>query len=301
MDSFSSLIEDAELGSFSTLIDDADLIYLYDGSLEGMLTAIFAAYGRHENPLNIVEANDLQESMLCAYVPIKTEERYAVRVQKGIIEKLGDRTYDDIKKVFLSDDSNKGGVLLRFLRYAFKAGRWASSHLAETPVADFLEIRKAVENEAHYMTQFVRFAQLENGIFFAQIEPKASIVPLITDHFARRLNIQPFIIYDSAHKLASVFDTQRWWLVSAAEIQQPEPSQLEQNFQALWQTFFDTIAIEERRNPRCQRNFMPKRFWGNMCEHIPPELRKIQPGVEAPSKTIRLQAAAQRLLETEVR
>jgi len=295
--SFDTLIDDAELGSFSTLMDDADLIYLYDGTLEGMLSAIFAAYGRHENPLNIVEAHDLQESMLCSYVPIRTELRYAARVQKGIIEKLGDRAYEDVKKVFLSDDFNKGGVLYRYLRYAFKAGRWSSSHLSEPPVADFLELRKRVENEAHHMLMFVRFAHLKNGVFYAHIEPKASVVPLITDHFARRLNVQPFIIYDSVHGLASVFDTERWWLVSSDEITLPEHSRAEDDYQALWQTFYDTIAIEERRNPRCQRNFMPKRFWGNMCEHIPPELRKTKPTTETPTKAARLQAANQKLLE----
>jgi len=295
--SFDTLIDDAELGSFSSLLDDADLVYLYDGTLEGMLSAIFAAYGRHENPVNIVESHDLQESMLCSYVPIRTELRYAARVQKGIVEKLGDRAYEDVKKVFLSDDAGKGGVLYRYLRYALKAGRWSISHLAEPPVADFLELRKRVENEAHHMLMFVRFAHLENGMFYAHIEPKASVVPLITDHFARRFNVQPFIIYDSVHGLASVFDTERWWLVSADEIRLPEHSRAEDDFQALWQTFYDTIAIEERRNPRCQRNFMPKRFWGNMCEHIPPELRKQRPATETPTQVARLQAANQKLLE----
>ncbi|MCL2806734.1 MAG: TIGR03915 family putative DNA repair protein [Coriobacteriia bacterium] len=296
MDSFSYLIADAELGSFSTLVDDAELIYLYDGTLEGMLSAIFAAYGRHEDPQNIVVADDLQESMLCSYVPIKTEERYAARVKNGIIEKLGDRVYEDVKRVFLSDDTAKGGILLRYLRYAFKAGRWSFTHLSEPPVADFIELRRQVENEAHYMLMFIRFAHLENGIFYSHIEPKASVVPLITDHFAKRLNVQPFIIYDSVHGLASVYDTNRWWLVSADDIQLPAQSQLEGDFQALWQSFYDTIAIKERTNPRCQRNFMPKRFWGNMCEHIPPELRKQRPETKTPTEAARLLAANQKLL-----
>jgi len=284
------------MDSFSSLIDDAEIVYLYDGTLEGMLTAVFAAYGRHEDPRNIALPHDLQESMLCSYVPISTELRYATRVQKGVIDKLGERYYDDIKKVFLSDHAEKGGIIYRYIRYALKAGRWSHTHLAEPEVADFVELRQQVEKEAHFMLQFVRFAHLSNGVFYAHIEPKASVVPLITDHFARRLNIQPFMIYDSVHNLASVFDTERWWLVSADEIQVPDQSDAEYDYQALWQTFYNTIAIEERRNPTCQRNFMPKRFWGNMCEHIPPELRKKKPETATPTAAARLPAAGPRLL-----
>lgn len=284
------------MDSFNSLIDDADLVYLYDGTLEGLLTSIFTAYGRHEEPANIVEDDDLQESMLCSYIPILTSVPYASRVKNGIIKKLGDNYYESVKEVFLSDDAQKGGVIYRFIRYALQTGRRSLAHLAQPEVADFIEMRKQVGNEAHYMLQFVRFAHLENGVFYSHIEPKASIVPLITDHFARRLNVQPFIIYDSVHGLASVFDTNRWWLVDANEITVPQQSEEEDTFQALWQTFYDTIAIEERRNPTCQRNFIPKRFWGNMCEHIPPELRKKRPKTATPTTAARLAASKQKQL-----
>ncbi len=262
-----------------------------------MLSAVFAAFARHEDPLNIVPSSDLQESMLCSYVPIATSVSHATRVKNGIVRDLGDAYYENIKEVFLADDAQKGGVLYRFIRYAMKAGRKSLSHLAEPAVADFAEVRKRVGNEAHHFLMFLRFAQLENGVYFARIEPKASVVPLITDHFARRLNIQPFIIYDSVHNLASVFDTERWWMVDASEIRLPETSEAEDEFQSLWQTFYDTIAIEERRNPTCQRTFMPKRFWGNMCEHIPPELRKRKPETATPTAVARLAASNRRLLE----
>lgn len=279
------------------LTHDAELIYLYDGTLEGMLSAIFAAYERHEEPANIIEPSVLQESMLCSYIPIETNIEHASRVKNGLSTKLSELYYHNVKQAFLSDDPRKGGVIYRLIRYAMKTGKRAHTHLAEPAVADFIELRRIVGNEAHYMLQFVRFAQLSNGVFYSHIRPKASIVPLITGHFAARLNVQPFIIFDSVHGLASVFDTKKWWLVSANEIDIPEESESEGNFKALWQTFYDTIAIEERRNPTCQRNFMPKRFWGDMCEHVPPELRKKRPNTETPTNIARLAATQQRLLE----
>ena len=40
----------------------------------------------------------------------------------------------------------------------------------------------------------------------------------------------------------------------------------EEEFQMLWRTFCRTIAIEERRNPRCQQTLLPCRFRPHMNE-----------------------------------
>jgi probable DNA metabolism protein len=40
----------------------------------------------------------------------------------------------------------------------------------------------------------------------------------------------------------------------------------EKHYQDLWQTFFDTVAITSRENPKLQRQFMPKRYWNYLTE-----------------------------------
>ena len=40
----------------------------------------------------------------------------------------------------------------------------------------------------------------------------------------------------------------------------------EKNTQDLWITFFNTIGIKERKNSKCQMNFMPKKYWSNIIE-----------------------------------
>jgi len=290
-----ALMDDTLLNGISSLsnaclLGDAQLVYLYDNTLEGMLTAVFESFSRKEQPVNIVVEQGLQQSLLCSYIPIHTNLESAERVKNGICKTLSNKTYENIKRVFLSDDINKGGVIAAYLRYTMKAGRRSCSHLANPAVAAFEEILRVVGWEVHYILQFVRFAQLNNGVYFSQINPRASVVPLIMGHFAARFNVQPFMIYDETHKLAGVFDTERWWLVDACDIQLPGITRVEDEFQALWQAFYDTIAIEERKNPTCQRSFMPKRFWGNMCEHIPPEFRKSRPSTTTPTSAARLTA-----------
>lgn len=51
-------------------------------------------------------------------------------------------------------------------------------------------------------------------VWFARVNPKASVVPLIMDHFVERLGVQPFIIYDEVHHLAGVYDGGDWQLVN---------------------------------------------------------------------------------------
>jgi probable DNA metabolism protein len=274
----------------NALREDIQLVYLYDGTLEGMLTAVFEAFRRKEEPLNIAQEQHLQQSLFCSAVPILTDVAKAERVQVGVVNTLGARAWENIKQVFLSDDEGKGGVIVRYLLYTMRKKRGACAHLANPAVNAFESLLGQVSKEAHYMLQFIRFAQLQNGVYFARIEPKASVVPLIMGHFAARFNVQPFMIYDACHGLSGVFDTERWWLVDARDIQVPSQTESEDNFQSLWQTFYDTIAIEERRNPGCQRNFMPKRFWGNMCEQIPPQLRNLRPRTTTPTKAAQIAA-----------
>ena len=120
------------------------------------------------------------------------------------------------------------------------------------------------------------------GLFYSHIQPKASVLPLIMGHFAARYNIQAFIIHDSRHGLAGFFDTQRWWLSPDDQLRKilnkagydSRVSLSEDGYEELWRVFYRTLTIKERKNPVCQRNLMPKRFWGDMCEQRLPYQRQ---------------------------
>ena len=40
----------------------------------------------------------------------------------------------------------------------------------------------------------------------------------------------------------------------------------EKKYQALWSSFFKTIAIKERTNKRLQMQYMPKKYWQDLVE-----------------------------------
>jgi probable DNA metabolism protein len=242
------------------------LRYVTDGTLEGLLTALFLAFEQEQQPDYIITKADSQISMFTSDVPILTSVSQATSMQETIIQTIGEQGYTNVKKLFLSDDIDAGGICYRYLRYTMPRGKRSLSHIANSAIADASTIIRQVQRESQFMIQFVRFADIGNGLYYAHISPKANVIPLIMGHFADRYNIQPFIIHDSGHCLSGVFDMTKWWLVEGVPQGISVSTADEDKYRELWRTFFKTIAIPERRNPTVQRSFMPKRFWGDMCE-----------------------------------
>ena len=48
------------------------IYYIYDGSFEGMLTAVYESYIRHECPEKILKGDCLQDNLFVEYVFIDT-------------------------------------------------------------------------------------------------------------------------------------------------------------------------------------------------------------------------------------
>lgn len=263
--------------------------YAYDGTLEGLLTAIFVAYRDKQEPDDIVEEKYLQLKLNQTLVPIFTEEELAFRVQKGIYRFCGQAAFDAIKSAFLSCDPQAGTIIYQFVRYAMAAHephdcsgcprkarcsglcvlpqkKSVLNNVTHPAVEALQRLNKTVYNERHHMMQFIRFEHLENSIWFAKCNPKCSVIPLIMDWFSNRFNTQPFIIYDENHELAGVYEGKEWYLVQTSTLDLPQQAHDETIMSTAWKRFYDTVAVESRYNPELRRSFMPKRLWKNILE-----------------------------------
>ena len=58
----------------------------------------------------------------------------------------------------------------------------------------------------------------------------------------------------------------------------------------MWRNYFQTIAIEQRRNPKCQNTHLPKRYRHVMTEFLPDEdpERSLPPGKAPDERRARL-------------
>lgn len=270
-----------------------NVAYCYDGSLEGLLSAVFEAYARHEDPQDVAREKALQPRLGQTVHFIETNLDHAVRVQRGIKRACGDAAYQAIMQASLSDERETGTIVYRFVRYAMAHKRPANcpdcqqrgscahrggatcparrhlralDDIAHPAVEPLQRLARAVGNEQHRMVQFLRFEHLKNGVWLARCNPNASVVPLLMDWFSGRFNTQPFIIFDEVHGLAGVYEGRDWYLVSTDHLNLPDRAADELLMQAAWKRFYRTVAVESRYNPELRRQFMPKRLWKNIVE-----------------------------------
>lgn len=260
--------------------------YEYDGAFDGFLSSVFAAYSNREEPEEIALAGSLQEVFGREVRVIATDEAKARRVEAGIVRSMGSPCLQRIWTVFLSGEPDKATLLYRYVRRGFEIGRGIYNNISHGDVLPIEKMYRAVTHEAHLLTGFARFSHMEGGVFYAKITPKNSVVPLLMPHFADRLSVQPFVIYDSVHGLAGVYDLKSWYLVETDSLTVPPPDENELAYRRMWKNFYEAISIAERENPVCRRSHMPKRYWQNMTEHsyIPPE--KYQASPELPEDSI---------------
>lgn len=247
------------------------IAYTYDGSLEGLLSAVFESYVRREVPSDITPSSRLQPRLGQRVLFVETDINKALRVRQGVCRYSDEETFDDLRTASVSDDPHTGTIVYAFIRHVMNEGPKQGcfrplSDILHPAVEPLLALRKSVLNERHRMIQFMRFEHLEGGLWFARCNPQASVVPLLMDWFSARFNTQPFIIYDEEHDLAGVYEGTGWHLVRSDIIDIPERTADEISMQRAWKRFYKTVAVESRYNPELRRSFMPKRLWKNITE-----------------------------------
>ena len=263
--------------------------YVYDGSLEGLCTAIYQAMLAHDSSADIIASGQLQARLGQEVVAVSTNLESASMLRRSLEFCHGTRSFECLRTAAASDEPGKGTVIYRFVRYALCATprtrcrscprkctcvraceRPAASPLLDdlsTPqVGDFIKLYRSVMNERHLMEQFMRFEHREGDVWFARCNPKASVVPLLMSWFVPRFNDQRFVIYDENHALSGVYDGRSWYLVAGDAITPPPRSADEPVMQQAWRLFYRSVSVEARYNPELRRNFMPMRLWRNLCE-----------------------------------
>lgn len=242
------------------------LVYLYDGSFEGLLTAVFEGYAAGQHPDAVAEEEGLQVDFGQEVRLIGTDGAKARRVERGIVTKMGREALEDVWTAYLSSSPGKGTAVYRYLRRGFEIGWRIAGDLAHPAVLELEAIRRLVGREAHLLKEFLRFSEMEGGVFYAKITPEHRIVPLLMPHFTERYSVQPFLIHDVTHGIVGVFDLKGWHMVETDGITLPDESYNELEYKRMWKRFYETIAIRERLNPRCQRGHLPGKFRHNMTE-----------------------------------
>ena len=238
-------------------------IYLYDGTFSTLMDLITQLLAFKTKPLNICNQNNYLPSLLDETIELKLDNNFdisKIKVTKKILK--------TIYYVYLSTDEHKELIIYYFLLNGLKYQDKIFTMRNLKCVNSTLKIAKYVSNENHKLKGFLRFQELENHILYAEISPTNNVLELLSIHFKKRLKNEYWIIKDVGRNMYSIYDKKKYYLISGnnMNILEIKNNEQEENIKKLWTTFFNTIGIKERRNKRCQMNFMPKKYWKYIIE-----------------------------------
>ena len=250
----------------------------YDGSFEGLLTAVFDVYVRRAEPARIVAANH-QPDAFSEWVLVLTDETKANRVWRGLQKRLSTAALVNVYSCYLSELPEREELLLSFVRQVFvsaAAGK-VEENYGSPEVLRVSQVGRQLFREKHRFEAFVRFQQLRDGTFYATIDPDFNVLPLITAHFVRRYVDQVWIIYDTRRKYGVYYDKAeaREVRFDFAPPDQPDENpgsvynEQEELYQLLWRVYFQNVNIPARRNPKLHRQHVPIRYWKYLVEKQP--------------------------------
>lgn len=242
------------------------LYYIYDGSFDGLLTAIYDAYYEKDSPEQIISDNIFIDSFLIEKRVIQTDEVKSRKVYEAIIHKISKDALSNIMYAYLSEHEYAGIYILEYLRFGFRVGSIVDSYLSDDRIHHIHSLVTKVTREKHLLLGILRFRLLQNNIYYAPMEPHYNTTCLLGAHFADRMPDQRFVIHDVKRNYGVFYDTTKWFM-SPIEINKDiQFHEQEPFYQELWKQYFESITIKDRINPKLQSNFMPKRYWKYLVE-----------------------------------
>lgn len=242
----------------------SDVIYRYDGTFEGLLCCIFESFDKKEIPSEIISL-DSEQISLYSVKEIETDTEKAHRVSSSIPIKISPEALQLISRGFLTCHPQKELLILKFLHLGFHYGSQVINMLTDDTVNALIKAVRYLDREVHLYLGFVRFS-VYGEVLASTIEPKNIVLPLMKRHFCERFSQESFLIFDKTNHMALVYRPYKAEIIPADDFTMPSATGDEQYYRSLWKTFYDTIAIKERYNPRCRMTMMPKRYWNHMTE-----------------------------------
>ncbi len=241
---------------------------LYNGTFEGLMGTVYHCLSHKIIPYDIKPSNNYEINLFTNYLTLKNNEIKSSKLIEMITKKVSPLALYIVCNVYLSNDPKKEMIILYFLLNGFKYGEKIVNLRNLNCVSKALKISRYVRREAHRLKGFLRFEELNNGILYAEMAPENNILLLVSKHFKNRLKNEYFIIRDEKRHLISFYDKKNITIIDDRDFDNDKlvKGKKEDEIISMWKCFIKKVAISERKNLRCQMNFMPKKYWKYMVE-----------------------------------
>lgn len=255
--------------------------YVFDGTLEGLLTAVFEFYERKPGKIQLVAAHHFQPMLLEETLEVISDDAKAKRVWDGLKKKIAADWQKRFYTAFLSEDAATFQHLFNFACYIFDNEKGAEQNFGNPSVMAISKMERSVSRERHRMKAFVRFQETADGIFYAPVEPDFNVLPLIVSFFKNRYADQRWIIYDRKRNYGLYYDLDKVEEIVLEEtpklksgsgfLSEDVVQEKEELYGLLWNDYFKSTNIPARKNMKLHIRHVPKRYWKYLSEKQTPE------------------------------
>ena len=237
------------------------MIYLYDGTAEGFLTAFWVSYSDADA---ITATDGFQLPIGAEAVTVTTDLEKAEKAKKRFLS-FDKKSMHDLKYMLRSGDADKDLTAFNYFRLLAKEKRPVREMFSHEAVVRADDCIRRIGLEVHRMHGFIRFWETQSGALYAAFSPDNDIVDLLIPHFRARLPHFPFVIHDVVRKKAAVWDTQNSFLapLDKAEV---VISADEDGWQKLWKQYYKSVNIPSRERLKQMRGYLPVRYMKFMSE-----------------------------------
>ncbi|WP_316769559.1 TIGR03915 family putative DNA repair protein [Pedobacter frigiditerrae] len=249
------------------------MIYVFDGSLEGLLTAVFEWFERKPGQVTLSSEKIYQPDAFTESLAIQNDRAKADRVWLGLQKKISKEWMRKFYCAYLSEIPEIFNSLFLFTIYIFQNPAGAEKNYGNEHVLTLSKAARSVEREKHRMEAFIRFQHTTDGIYYCGIDPDFNVLPLILNHFKNRYADQKWIIYDLKRHYGLFYDLniveEITMDINTQALKQPAPHQLnekEELYAHLWKDYFKSTNIVSRKNTKLHIRHVPKRYWKYLTE-----------------------------------
>lgn len=267
----------------------------YDSTFDGFLSVVFEVY-RQRLQVGAIVPNRLEGASLDMFLQpfwVETSQESARRLKRAIVNASSEDVLYLLDTVFRSEEPGVEMKMLAFLRKLFSGidPNYGKNPTSEEMLPLYM-IAQSVRKEVGGMKGMVRFNKLEDGTYFAEIEPKYDIVTLMTNHFRSRFANERWAIYDSSRNYGIYYDGVEVIQISIPNIKEVTAGLPPDEIPALWKDFYKAISIKERENPKLLRRCLPVRYWKHLPERDAYAKAWENPSIQLPSDVAKANSIA---------
>lgn len=248
---------------------------VYDGSFEGLFTAIFEVLEYRFADVEIVPEANFQPDFFSEKHHVLTDSNKSERVLSKLEHQIGKDGIRTLLQTFFSEDRDLSQIIFEVVKYAVsRPEENVLKDFAYPAVLRAMQLAKSVSREAHRMKAFTRFEKMSDGTFAAKISPDFNVLGLMVHYFKNRYQDQKWLVYDIRRDYGFYYDlkeTTEIILENSAFLDKLNTTETllheeEAEYQKLWQRYFTKTNIKERRNDRLHLQHVPRRYWKYLTE-----------------------------------